>query len=46
MEARLDGREPMAVTHNAATLDGAIDGAAAKLARAVATVVEKIQSHR
>lgn len=31
MEARLAGRPPTAVTHHAATLDLAVDGAAAKL---------------
>jgi ribosomal subunit interface protein len=31
MEVRLKGRQPIAVTHQAATLDEAIDGAAEKL---------------
>lgn len=31
IEARLAGRQPTAVTHHAATLDLAVDGAAAKL---------------
>jgi ribosome-associated translation inhibitor RaiA len=31
MEARLEGRQPIAVTHQAATLDEAVDGAAGKL---------------
>ena len=35
MEARLEGREPVAVTHSAATVDRAIDGAAAKLAKVI-----------
>jgi ribosome-associated translation inhibitor RaiA len=35
MEARLEGRQPIAVTHQAETLDRAVDGAADKLARLI-----------
>lgn len=35
LEARLEGRPPVAVTHHAATLHMAIDGAAEKLARMI-----------
>ena len=35
MEARLEGRQPITVTHQAATLDQAVDGAADKLARLI-----------
>jgi ribosome-associated translation inhibitor RaiA len=35
MEARLEGRQPVAVTHEASTLDQAVDGAAHKLARLI-----------
>jgi len=35
MEARLEGRQPIAVTHQAATLDQAVDGAADKLSRLI-----------
>jgi ribosome-associated translation inhibitor RaiA len=35
MEARLEGRQPIAVTHQGATVDQAVDGAAEKLARLV-----------
>lgn len=35
MEARLEGRQPVAVTHQAATLDQAVDGAADKLVRLI-----------
>jgi len=35
MEARLEGRQPIAVTHRAATLDQAVDGAADKLTRLI-----------
>jgi ribosome-associated translation inhibitor RaiA len=35
MEARLEGRRPIAVTEHAATLDQAVHGAAGKLARMI-----------
>ena len=35
MEARLEGRQPIAVTDQAATLDQAVDGAANKLTRLI-----------
>ena len=35
MEARLQGRQPVAVTHTAASLDQAVYGAADKLARMI-----------
>ena len=35
MEARLEGRQPIAVTHEAPTLDQAIDGASYKLAKLI-----------
>ena len=35
MEARLEGRQPIAVTHQAATLDQAVDGAADKLTKMI-----------
>ena len=35
MEARLQGRQPTVVTHQATTLDQAVDGAAGKLKRSV-----------
>ena len=35
MEARLEGRQPIAVTHEAETLDQAIGGASDKLARLI-----------
>ena len=35
MEARLEGRQPIAVVHNAPTVDQAIDGAADKLSRLI-----------
>ena len=35
LEARLEGRQPIAVTHRASTINHAIDGAANKLARLI-----------
>ncbi len=35
IEARLKGRQPTAVTHDAATLDQAVDGAADKIQRSI-----------
>jgi ribosome-associated translation inhibitor RaiA len=35
MEARLEGRQPLAVTHQAATLQQAVEGAADKLTRLI-----------
>jgi len=39
MEARLEGRQPVAVTEQAATLDQAVDGAADKLARMLDSIL-------
>ena len=49
MEARLEGCQPIAITHHATTLDQAVDGAADKLTRVIESTlgrqrVEK--SHR
>jgi hypothetical protein len=41
MEARLEGRQPIAVTDRAATLDQAVNGAAGKLARLIESTVQK-----
>jgi ribosome-associated translation inhibitor RaiA len=49
MEARLEGRQPIAVTHWAATLDQAVDGAAGKLSRRIASTIGRLRdqkSHR
>ena len=43
MEARLEGLKPTAVTHQAATLDQAILGAADKLKRAVESTVGRLR---
>ncbi len=46
MEARLKGRRPVAVTHDAATLELAIDGAATKLSRSLERTLDKITDPR
>ena len=49
MEARLERRQPIAVTHQAASLDQAINGAADKLTRLVEHTLGRLreqQSHR
>jgi ribosome-associated translation inhibitor RaiA len=43
MEARLEGRNPTAVTHQAASLGDAVDGAADKLKRALASTWERLK---
>jgi ribosomal subunit interface protein len=49
MEARLEGRRPMAVTHQSATLHQAIDDTAGKLARLIESNLGRLRdqkSHR
>ena len=46
MEARLEGRQPTAVTHQAASLGDAVDGAADKLKRAVESTLERLKDDR
>lgn len=46
MEARIAGRQPMSVSHEAATVDLAIDGAAGKLGHALDTVFGKFDADR
>jgi ribosome-associated translation inhibitor RaiA len=43
MEARIEGRQPTAVTHQAATLDDAVDGAADKLKRSIESTLERLE---
>mgnify|MGYP002660813931 CR=1 FL=1 len=40
MEARLEGRQPIAVTDEAATLDSALHGACHKLVRMISDIVD------
>lgn len=42
MEARLEGRQPTAATHHAATVDQAIDGAADKLASSIESTLGRL----
>jgi hypothetical protein len=46
LEARIAGREPMSVSHQAPDPDGALDGATGKLVRALDTVFGKLDSGR
>jgi len=46
MEARLEGRQPVAVTHHAATLDQAIDGAADKLASLIESTLGRLRDQK
>lgn len=46
MEARLEGRQPVAVTHQAATLDQSVDGAADKLARLIEGTLGRLHDQR
>ena len=43
MEARLKGRQPTAVTHDAATLDQAVDGAADRIQRSIESALGRLQ---
>lgn len=45
MEARLNGMQPIAVTHKAATLDQAVAGAADRLKNALTSVLGRIERH-
>jgi ribosome-associated translation inhibitor RaiA len=46
MEARLEGRQPIAVTDEAATVDLAVNGAADKLARLIEHTLGKLHDER
>lgn len=46
MEGRVRGRQPLAVTEHAATVEQAVRGAASKLARALRSMVDKQQDSR
>ena len=45
MEARLEGRRPVAVTHEANTIEQALDGAAGKLQRSLESTLGKLRGH-
>jgi ribosome-associated translation inhibitor RaiA len=46
MEARLEGRQPIAVTDEAATVELAVDGAADKLARLIEHTLGKLHDSK
>ena len=46
MEARLEGRQPSAVTHQAATVDQAVDGAAEKLTRMIESTLRQLRDQK
>lgn len=45
MEARLEGRQPVAVTHQAATLDEAVSGAADKMTSALDSTLGRLRGY-
>ena len=45
LEARLEGRQPIAVTNHASTLDEAIDGATDKLIRLIESTLGRRRDH-
>jgi ribosome-associated translation inhibitor RaiA len=46
MEARLEGHQPVAVTHQAMDLDQALDGAAGKLTRLIESTLGRLRDQR
>jgi hypothetical protein len=46
MEARLEGRQPVAVTHQAASMDQAVNGAAEKLIGAIDSIIGRRRDQR
>lgn len=46
IEARLQGRQPIAVTSHAATLDQAVSGATNKLKRSLDDTLEQLRGHQ
>ena len=46
LEARLEGRQPVAVTEHAATLEQAVQGAAQKLAHLLDSTLGRLHEHR
>jgi hypothetical protein len=45
LEARLDGRQPIAITNQADTIDLAVTGAIDKIKIAIQTILGKMQKH-
>jgi ribosome-associated translation inhibitor RaiA len=46
LEARVSGRSPNAVTHNSATWEQAVEGAAEKLMRSLESTLGRLDDHR
>jgi len=46
MEARREGHQPFAVTHQASTLDQAVNGAADRLAGLIGSTLGRLRDHR
>jgi len=46
LEARLEGRQPLAVTDDAATIEQAVHGAAQKLVRRLDSTLGRLHDHR
>lgn len=46
MEARIEGRQPIAVTHQDASLDQAVDGAADKLTRLIESTLGRLRDQK
>jgi len=46
LEARLEGRQPVAVTDHAETLEQAVNGAAKKLAHRLESTLGRLKDHR
>ncbi len=46
LEARLEGRKPIAVSHQALSLDEAIDGATEKLESSLETILGRARDHK
>ena len=46
MEARLEGRQPIAVSHQAMSLDQAVDGAADKLNRLIESTLGRLRDQK
>lgn len=46
MEVRIEGRQPVAVTHQALSLDQAVDGAADKLTRLIESTLGRLRDQK
>jgi ribosome-associated translation inhibitor RaiA len=46
IEARLENHQPIAVTHDAATVEKAVDGAADKMKRSITSMLGRLEDER